>query len=81
MAKKECKTCGKGAKKKACKVNSKSQLKKNDILSLYVCEACSKQSISAKAICRPREISAEFVCRKCGSPSRKKKNLCKPKAV
>ncbi|THB76501.1 MAG: hypothetical protein D3926_17580 [Desulfobacteraceae bacterium] len=73
-----CEDKGSGKKKKACKVNSKSELKNANVLSLYVCKDCQKQSISAKAICKPKEVSPSFVCQKCGSPSKKKKNLCKP---
>ena len=83
MAKTGCNKGKKGAlkKKKACKVNSKSQLKQIDVLSLYVCKDCRKQSISAAAICRPKEVAPSFICKKCGSPSEKKKNLCKPKSL
>lgn len=79
MGSETCTACGKkDQKKKACKAKEKPS---GEILSLYVCEDCNKQSISAASVCSPKEMAASYVCKKCGSPSVKKKNLCKPKPL
>jgi DNA-directed RNA polymerase subunit RPC12/RpoP len=74
----QCKRCGKVSsdKSQVCDTGESP-----GITSLYVCEDCNKQSMSAEAVCRPKEVTPSFYCKTCGSAASEKKSLCKPKAL
>ncbi len=69
----QCNNCGKISSNKSdiCE-NSK------EVSSLFICDSCSKHSVSAESICNPVEVKPTHYCGKCGTSAVEESKLCDP---
>lgn len=76
MAAYQCKKCGKvsGRKSGICDAAS-------EVGAFYVCDDCSKHSVTSESLCKPLKMHPKYYCKKCGTSDVKQDSLCNPKKI
>lgn len=72
----QCKKCGKVSNSRSgvCEATS-------EVGSYYVCDDCSKHSVTPDSLCKPLEMHPKYFCKKCGTSGVKPDALCSPKKI
>ncbi len=72
----QCKKCGmvSGSKSGVCDANSK-------VGPYFICDECSKHSVTSEDLCKPLKMHPKYYCNKCGTTGVKQNSLCKPKRI